>query len=482
MQLLKLPLSFLMMFFVFLTISCSEDEEVIASKNLEFSVYPNEIDFGSSGGNNILNVNSSEPWTIEGEGGWIDLSENASEGSDKVNIMASANQDTIARSTTITINSGDQSYEVNISQAGMIPEPSDEIVFAIEPDSTNMGDLSAVQFATQMDIGWNLGNSLEAIGGETAWGNPMVTQRLIDSVKAAGFDAIRIPVAWSKFSDAENYVIQQDWINRVEEVVNYVLSNDMYAIVNIHWDGGWMQPTYEEQDEVNTRLDTMWTQIATNFRDYGPKLLFAGTNEVMVEGNYDTPTEEYYSVQNSFNQTFVDAVRSTGGKNVYRYLVVQGFNTNINHTVNFAEIPEDVVDQRLMMEVHYYDPYNFALNADSDLTQWGSIATDPSKTEDWANESYVDDQFQKMKTNFIDEGIAVILGEYGAIARTNIAEHEQYREYYLDYVTESAQSAGLVPFYWDNGDQGQNGFAIFNRSTGEILYPEMVEALTGNDN
>ena len=87
-----------------------------------------------------------------------------------------------------------------------------------------------------------------------------------------------------------------------------------------------------------------------------------------------------------------------------------------------------------------------------------------------------------MKTKFIDEGIAVILGEYGAIARTNIAGHEQYREYYLDYVTESAQSAGLVPFYWDNGDQGQNGFAIFERSTGEILYPEMVEALIGNDN
>ncbi|WBL24920.1 cellulase family glycosylhydrolase [Zunongwangia sp. HGR-M22] len=477
MKLLKLTFIFLAVLAIPFLVSCSDDDEVVASKSLDFSVYPSEIDFASNGGNNVLNVNSSQAWTIEGGGEWLSWSEGSAEGSKKVNLSASQNQDTIARSSMITITSGDQSFNVNISQQAMVPEPSDEIVFAVEPDSTDMSEMSAVEFASQIDIGWNLGNSLEAIGGETAWGNPMVTKRLLDSVKAAGFEAVRIPVAWSKFSDEANYVIQDSWMARVEEVVNYALDNDMYVIMNIHWDGGWMQPTYADQDEVNERLDIMWTQIGNHFMDYGPKLLFAGTNEVMVEGDYNTPTEEYYTVQNSFNQTFVDAVRSTGGKNAYRYLVVQGFNTNIDHTINFAEIPDDVVEERLMMEVHYYDPYNFALNADSNITQWGSNATDPSKVETWANESRVDQQFQRMKTTFIDQGVAVILGEYGAIARTNISGHKAYREDYFRYITQAAQVNGLVPIYWDNGDMGQNGFAMFDRNTGATLYPDLMDAL-----
>src|SRR5690606_34081047 len=123
------------------------------------------------------------------------------------------------------------------------------------------------------------------------------------------------------------------------------------------------------------------------------------------DGDYGTPTEEYYTVQNSFNQTFVDTVRASGGPNATRHLVVQGFNTNIDHPVNFAVIPTDTVANRLMMEVHYYDPYNFTLNTSSNITQWGAIATDPNATETWANESYTDNQFQKMKTTFIDQGV-----------------------------------------------------------------------------
>src|SRR5690606_33567511 len=176
--------------------------------------------------------------------------------------------------------------------------------------------------------------SLEAIGGETAWRNPLVTQQLINSVKAAGFDTLRVPVACSKFSDAENFVIESSWMDRVEEVLNYGLNADMYVIVNIYWYIGCMQPTYAQQNYVNNRLAIMWEQIANRFRDYDDRLLFAGTNEVMVEGDYGTPTEEYYTVQNSFNQTFVTTVRATGGRNATRHLVVQGFNTNIDHTVN----------------------------------------------------------------------------------------------------------------------------------------------------
>lgn len=342
---------------------------------------------------------------------------------------------------------------------------------------TNPGGMTSVELTQVMGVGWNLGNSLDAIGGETAWGNPMVTQQLINAVKAAGFDTLRVPVAWSKFSDPANFVIQTSWMDRVEEVVNYGLNADMYVIVNIHWDEGWMQPTYAQQNYVNNRLSIMWEQIATRFRDYDERLLFAGTNEVMVDGDYGTPTEEYYTVQNSFNQTFVDTVRATGGGNATRHLVVQGFNTNIDHTVNFAEIPVDTVANRLMMEVHYYDPYNFTLNENSSITQWGAIATDPNATETWANESWVDAQFQRMKTNFVDQGIGVILGEYGVISRPNVANHEIYRTYWNEYITESAVNHGLVPVYWDNGYAGNAGMAIFDRNNGNQLYPAIVDAI-----
>lgn len=344
------------------------------------------------------------------------------------------------------------------------------------------GGLTSVQLTQVMGAGWNLGNSLEAVGGETAWGNPLVTRQLINSVKAAGFDTIRIPVAWSQFSDANNFVIQTAWMNRIEEVVNYALDADLYVILNNHWDGGWMQPTYAQQNYVNNRLSIMWTQIASHFRDYDDRLLFAGSNEVMVDGDYGTPTVEYYTVQNSFNQTFVDTVRATGGPNATRHLVVQGFNTNIDHTVNFAEIPTDTVANRLMMEVHYYDPYNFTLNTNSNITQWGAIATNPNATETWANESYTDNQFQKMKTNFVDQGVGVILGEYGVVSRLSVSGHEVYRLYWNEYITESARARGLVPVYWDNGYSGDGGFAVFDRNTGNVINQPLIDVLVNSGN
>lgn len=343
--------------------------------------------------------------------------------------------------------------------------------------ATSAGSLTAVQLTQKMGAGWNLGNALEATGGETAWGNPVVTQQFINSVKAAGFKTIRIPVAWSQFSDADNFVIKAAWISRVEEVVNYALNADMYVVLNSHWDGGWMQPTNAKQAYVNNRLKIMWTQIATHFQNYDDRLLFAGSNEVMVEGDYGTPTVEYYTVQNSFNQTFVDAVRATSGKNASRYLVVQGFNTNIDHTVNFAKIPTDNVKDRLMMEVHYYDPYNFTLNLKSNITQWGKNATDPSKTETWANETFVDAQFQKMKTNFIDKGVGVILGEFGAMAKTTVSDNETYRVYWDEYISRSAITHQMVPVYWDNGAPGDGSMAVFNRNTGSQIYPNVIQAL-----
>lgn len=354
---------------------------------------------------------------------------------------------------------------------------------SIAPDHSKMRYITSVELAKEMSPGWNVGNSLEAIGGETAWGNPLITQKLIDSIKAAGFKSVRIPVAWSRFTDATNFVIDEKWLARVEEVVNYVLRRGMYAIINEHWDSGWIQPTYAKQQYVNNRLSVMWKQIAAYFRDYDDHLLFAGTNEVMVDGNYGTPTPEYYGVQNGYNQVFVNAVRSTGGKNYYRYILVQGFNTNIDNTNNFFVMPKDVTESRLMVEVHYYDPYNFTINANSTITQWGKNATDPKKTETWANEAWADGQFLKMKTKFIDKGYAVILGEYGTLNRINLGstalnnEYAGYRKYYSEYVTGSMAKNGLVPMIWDNGGTGNNGMGLFNRSTGAKVYPDIIKAI-----
>jgi endoglucanase len=346
-----------------------------------------------------------------------------------------------------------------------------------------MRDITSVELSKEMVPGWNAGNSLEAIPGETSWGNPKITQKLVDSIKAAGFKSVRIPVAWSNGMNASTFEISPSLMARVEEVLQYVLSAGLYAVINIHWDGGWVQPTYAKQDSVNLRLAAFWSQIAVHFRDYDDHLIFAGTNEVMVTGNYGTPTKEYYTVQNGYNQTFVSTVRSTGGCNVYRHLAVQGFNTNINYTLSYFVAPVDVISNRLIVEVHYYDPYDFTINENSSLLQWGKIATSPSQTQTWANEPYVDSQFKKMKNKFIDSGYAVLLGEYGTLARLNLGSdslnilHAKNRRYYTEYVTSSMIKHGLVPVVWDNGYTGNNGMGLFNRTTGAQHYRDIIKAI-----
>lgn len=345
--------------------------------------------------------------------------------------------------------------------------------------TTGMRNLTSVQLSQLMGAGWNLGNTLEAIGGETAWGNPVPTQTLMNAVKAAGFKTIRIPVSWTQYSDA-NYNISSTWMAHVKQVVDYAKNAGLYVIINIHWDGGWMQPKYANQTAVNSRITKFWTQIGNNFKNYDDYLLFAGTNEVMVDGDYGTPTVEYYTVQNSFNQTFVNAVRATGGNNAVRHLIVQGFNTNIDHTINFATIPSDSASKRLMMEVHFYDPYNFTLNESSNtIWQWGANATIPSATETWANESYVDAQFQRMKTKFVDQGVAVLMGEFGAISRTDVSGAETYRTYWDQYITHSAYTHGMVPVYWDNGATANHSMGLFNRSNGTQVYPSLISTIVG---
>jgi len=340
--------------------------------------------------------------------------------------------------------------------------------------------LSPAAVLSSMSPGINLGNTLEAVNGngqpfttsqETFWGNPVVNQAIFDGYKAAGFKSVRIPVSWTEYADAQGN-IAPFWMARVKQVVDMARKSGLYVIINIHWDGGWIQAKPDVQAAVNAKLTNFWTQIATAFQSYDDHLLFAGTNEIGVDGEFGPPTATECPVQNSYNQTFVNAVRATGGNNATRPLVVQAYETNIDSSISCnATLPTDKVAGRLIMEVHYYDPYDFTINDKSNIWQWGSIATDPTATETWANEAYTDGQFQKMKANFIDKGVPVIMGEYGAYDKPAYPGMDKYRLYWIKYVTHSAYSHGVVPMYWDTGD-------FLDRTTGAQKDPTAISTLT----
>ncbi len=333
---------------------------------------------------------------------------------------------------------------------------------------TNGGEILDKSNAIRlMSPGINLGNTLEAIPTETSWGNPPTTDAFMAAVKKAGFRSIRIPIAWTQYSDSENQ-ISAKWMSHVTEVVQKATKFGLYVMINVHWDGGWLQPTVAKQGQANSKLRKFWTQIATNFRNFDDHLLFAGTNEVGVEGVYAPPAEENASIQNGFNQIFVKTVRATGGRNANRFLVVQAYNTDIDNSVKFnAKLPTDTVKGRLMLEVHYYSPYNFTLNDKSNIWQWGKTATDPKATETWANEAYTDGEFQKLKATFVDQGVPVILGEYCCGMKKNFPGMEPYRKLWDAFVTKSAVAHGVIPMYWDTG-------GLFNRNTGAAQDPDVI--------
>jgi endoglucanase len=358
------------------------------------------------------------------------------------------------------------------------PAPTREPVpVAVHACVASMRELTSLQLSRQMGAGWNLGNSLEATGGETAWGNPQASQVLMDAVRAAGFRTVRIPVSWKQYANARDD-IDPLWMSRVTQVVDDARRAGLFVVLNVHWDGGWLQPLEAREAVADARLAKFWTQIATHFRDHDDMLLFAGTNEVMVEGDYGTPKPEHLAVQAGFNQVFVDAVRATGGCNASRHLVVQAFNTNIDHAVAFASLPRDAASNRLMMEVHYYDPYDFTINPKGTAWQWGASANTPDAVQPWANEAHVDAQFEKMKTRFVDQGVPVILGEFGAMRRAEHPGSEAYVLAWDRYVAHSAWAHGAVPIYWDAGAPNENhSMGLFDRATVRQVHPEVIRAL-----
>ena len=464
--------------------SLSKQVKVIQAQKVVFTISQKEFNVPGQGGEITVTIQASQDFTTAIQAAWITQKSISADKKTQIFTVAENDLDSL-REGTITFTSGSMTEIVSVRQTTKD--------FSIPPDKTGMESDSKV-LAKKINLGWNLGNTLEAIGGETAWGNPKASKALIDLVKASGFNAVRIPCAWDQYLENQTtYKIKDLWLARVKEVVDYCIENDMYAILNIHWDGGWLEnnPTPDKQAEVNKKQKAIWEQIALYFRNYDERLLFAGTNEVhTTSGN---PTQANFDVQMSYNQTFVDAVRFTGGKNAYRNLIIQAYNTNIDQAVAYLKISTDYVPDRLMVEVHHYDPWNFCgLEKDETWGKYAALWGQPyeqyaigvlaGRAATWGKEDYLKTQFNKIKTSFVDKGYPVILGEYGVIRRTTysgdaLMHHLDSRAYYLRYVTEQAKNYGLIPFYWDNGSTGNLAFGIIDRKTNRIADEKALNAL-----
>lgn len=298
--------------------------------------------------------------------------------------------------------------------------------------------LTALEATRLMGNGINLGNTLEAcdnnvgiktntpLSYETHWGQPKTTQAMIDGMKAAGFDTIRIPVAWMTNAThlyEGDYTIDADYMDRVEEVVRYARKAGMYVIVNDHWDGGWYGMFGSESAETRAlameAYKGMWQQIAERFRDYSDYLIFESANEELGT-RFDENSalycsdsvvtylndDERYALTNEINQTFVDVVRATGGNNATRLLLIAGYGTNIDQTCDDRfQMPKDTAVSKLMVSVHYYDPWSYCgASSAASATKWGKVS----------DYEYMDQQLAKM-TKFTEAGYGVVIGEYGAL-------------------------------------------------------------------
>lgn len=357
------------------------------------------------------------------------------------------------------------------------PDPDeDEIENKNEDENQNkdMEDMNAMDIVNNMRIGWNIGNTLDSTRTdlaridqpfkfETAWGNPKVTQELIDAVLDAGFNVIRVPVSWTNhIAPAPDYTITPSWMERVKEVVDYAYNKGAYVIVNVHHED-WNYPYYENLERASAEMEAVWTQIAEVFQDYDEHLIFEGQNEPRKIG---TPLEwnggdaEGWEVVNQTNKVFINTVRASGGSNPYRMLMIPGYAANCTVGIRHVEVPEN--DDRIILSVHAYEPYEFALKPDG-RSEWNQ------------DTAAIDSLMNDLKIRFVDKGIPVIIGEFGAMNRENEPERSQWAEYYVG----EAKKIGVPCIWWDNGlFQGEGErFGLFDRHTGACCYPELLEAL-----
>lgn len=340
---------------------------------------------------------------------------------------------------------------------------------------------TAQQAVDNIRVGWNLGNALDSNGEwieqwtegktsdyETAWGNPVTTKELITAVKAAGFNAVRIPVTWYQHIDSKGN-IDSDWLKRVNEVVDYVISQDMYCVVNVHHDAGsagWLEASTESYSANAEKFAGLWKNIAERFKDYGEKLIFEAYNEILDANDSWTETNvsSAYDAANEFNQLFVDTVRSTGGNNAERNLMVETYSASCSaKTLNGFVLPNDSAKNHLIVQVHNYDPMTF--------THSDEAVTWTETTDTWgtnAEKSYLDSVMTSLESFSKKIGAPVVVGEFGAAFKDNDTVRAEYAEYFVG----SAYNHGIKCFWWDTQD-----FGLFDRDLAICTHKKVVTAM-----
>ncbi|MBR3629591.1 MAG: cellulase family glycosylhydrolase [Oscillospiraceae bacterium] len=351
-----------------------------------------------------------------------------------------------------------------------------------------MRDMTTMELVHEMGIGINLGNTFEACGDwiaqyseqvpqsyETAWGSPVVTREMIQGMADEGFGVVRVPVAWSNMM-GENYQISKAYDARVHEVVDWILEADMYCIINIHWDGGWVNTFPDNKNECMRRYEIMWTQIADSFKEYGDHLMFESQNEELGWDSVWNPwggtegKEESYGLCNEINQKFVDVVRQSGGNNSERHLLISGYNTGIDRTCDpMFRMPSDPAG-RMAVSVHYYTPAGFAILEDKDES-WAKARSTWGTEQDFRE---LNEQMDMMKANYVDKGIPVIIGEYGC--PTKGKEPESVRRF-LSSVCKASYDRQMCPILWATPQDSKqpedtlNGH--YNRTTYKMCDQEL---------
>lgn len=321
--------------------------------------------------------------------------------------------------------------------------------------------------------GFNLGNTFES-----TWGYPDPTQAVFNTAANSGFNAIRIPCAWDYNADDTTWQIDPTYMAKVKQAVDWSIAAGMHVVLNCHWDGGWLENNIGDTVDpvINAKMSSYWTQIATTFAGYGNHLLFAGANEP----NVHSPAE--FNTLMAYYQTFINAVRTVGGGNADRWLVLQGGGD----TSWFTTLPPDSTPGRLMVEYHNYTPSLFTIIHEDQswgntIYFWGPAyhyAGNPGRNAGFPEEGQIDSGFQQLKTQYVDKGIPVLIGEFQAARKSYLTGDEAtYNRastlYWNKYLVDSAHAHGLSPFYWSTPN------SPFNYSNGAIVDPEVVNVITG---
>jgi endoglucanase len=372
-------------------------------------------------------------------------------------------------------------------------------VMAASDTTSDFKQLNSKELVYDMGAGWNLGNQLECcdkdgIPSETAWGNPTITKPLIQKVKAAGFKTIRVTISYlNKIGSAPNYTIDPAWLDRIKEVVDYAYNEGLYVIINMHGDGyknfsgSWLLCDSPDQAPIRDELGKVWTQIASKFANYNQHLIFESMNEEF-NGSYGKPDPTCYANINAYNQIFVDTVRQLGGNNSSRWLLIPGWNTNIDNTAgdfgfviptdNYRSSAIPSSEKRIMISVHYYSPWEFCGDTSGKVTQWGATSTDNSKKATWGQEDYLTAQLKLMYDKFASQGYPVVIGEFGSIDKTkDDPTNGTYREIFAKTFSSTSKTYGAVPVVWDNGANGDYGFGLFDRAKCTVTQQGIIDAI-----